>query len=183
MFVLQGNPFCLQSDYLQLVQTSLHTLQYFDGNKVSWPTTTAAAQPTDAALGNAAAIDNATASKAETDPSHGHPQLQLVLSQLSVPNTVPGRLPTPDAASEPSPPLYYYYLQLCTADGGSLCSFPLVLTPQDELAQWQVAQAAEPVTANKKAVKKAPAAGKGSKADGDAAPQRNAWYPEVNVVA
>ena len=111
VFVLQGNPFCLQSDYLQLVQTSLHTLQYFDGNKVSWPTTSAAAQPTDAA------IDSSAISKAETGPSHRHPKLQLVVSQLSVPNTVPGRLPSPDAANEPSPPLYYYYLQLCTADG------------------------------------------------------------------
>ena len=173
--MLQGNPFCLQSHYLQLVQASLHTLQYFDGNKVSWPISPAAAQPTDAA------IDSSAASKAETGPSHGRPQLQLVLSQLSVPNTVPGRLPTPDAANEPSPPLYFYYLQLCTADGGPLCSFPVILTPQEELAQWQAAQAAEPITANKKAAKKAPAAVKGPKADSDAAQQRNAWYAEVSV--
>lgn len=57
-------------------------------------------------------------------------------------------------------------------------AFPL-LTPQEELAQWQAHQAAEPAAASKKAAKKAPA-GKGGKADPNAADQRNAWYPEVN---
>ena len=153
---------------------SLHALQYFDGNKVSWPTCLPTAQS------SRAAIDSTAAGRAEAISAPGHPKLQLVLSQLSVPNTVPGRLPSPDAANEPCPPLYFYYLQLCTADGGSLCSFPVLLTPQDELAQWQATQAAEPMTANKKAAKKAPAAAKGSKADVDATQQRNAWYPEAS---
>ena len=53
------------------------------------------------------------------------------MSQLVVHNTVLGRLPAPDAAIEPVPPLYYYYLQLRTADGSQLCSFPVILTPQE----------------------------------------------------
>lgn len=113
-----------------------------------------------------------------TDATSVGLQLQICFSQLSVQNTVPGRLPAPDAANEPVPPLYHYYLQLRTADGSLLCSFPIVLTPQEELAQWQAQQAAEPAAASKKAAKKVPA-GKGGKADANAADQRNAWYPEV----
>jgi len=64
-------------------------------------------------------------------------------------------------------------------DGSLLCSFPIVLSPQEELAQWQAHQAAEPAAASKKAAKKAPA-GKGGKADANAAEQHNAWYPEVS---
>ncbi len=115
-----------------------------------------------------------------TDPTSAGLQLHICFSQLSVQNTVPGRLPAPDAASEPVPPLYYYYLQLHTADGSLLCSFPIVLSPQEELAQWQAQQAAEPAAASKKAASKKAAAGKGGKADANAADQRNAWYPEVS---
>ena len=71
--------------------------------------------------------------------------------------------------------MYYYYLQLRTVDGSLVCSFPVLLTPQEELTQWQAQQAAEPT---KKAVKKAPA-GKGGRADANTTNQRNAWYPEV----
>ncbi|DBA97538.1 TPA: hypothetical protein ACH3X1_015235 [Trebouxia sp. C0004] len=117
-----------------------------------------------------------------TDPTSAGLQLQICFSQLSVQNTVPGRLPAPDAANEPVPPLYYYYLQLRTMDGSMLCSFPTVLTPQEELAQWQAHQAAEPAAASKKAAKKGPA-GKGGKADTNAADQRNAWYPEGSMSA
>lgn len=74
--------------------------------------------------------------------------------------------------------MYYYYLQLRTVDGSLVCSFPVLLTPQEELTQWQAQQAAEPAAAGKKAVKKAPA-GKGGRADANTANQRNAWYPEV----
>ena len=102
------------------------------------------------------------------------------MSQLVVQNTVSGRLPAPDAAIEPVPPLYYYYLQLRTADGSQLCSFPVILTPQEELVQWQAQQAAEPAADKKKAAKKTPAA-KGGKAELNAAEQHNAWYQEVST--
>lgn len=74
--------------------------------------------------------------------------------------------------------MYYYYLQLRTVDGSLVCSFPVLLTPQEELTQWQAQQAAEPAAAGKKAVKKTPA-GKGGRADANTTNQRNAWYPEV----
>jgi len=170
---VQGNPFCLQPAYLAAVQQALPCLQRFDGKTVCWSKHTAAMQSTDTpAKTSSLAADS-------TDATSAGLQLQVCFSQLSVQNTVPGRLPALDAANEPVPPLYYYYLQLRTADGSLLCSFPIVLSPQEELAQWQAHQAAEPAAASKKAAKKAPA-GKGGKADANAADQRNAWYPEVN---
>lgn len=168
--VLQGNPFCLQPAYLTAIQQALPCLQRFDGKTVCWSNQTAAMQSTDTPASFAAD---------STDPTSAGLQLQICFSQLSVQNTVPGRLPAPDAASEPVPPLYYYYLQLRKADGSLLSSFPIVLSPQEELAQWQAQQAAEPAAASKKAAKKAPA-GKGGKGDANAADQRNAWYPEVS---
>ena len=170
---VQGNPFCLQSAYPAAVQQALPCLQRFDGKTVCWSKPTAAMQSTD----TLAKISSLAADS--TDPTSAGLQLQICFSQLSVQNTVPGRLPAPDAANEPVPPLYFYYLQLRTADGSLLCSFPIVLSPQEELAQWQAQQAAEPAAASKKVAKKAPA-GKGGKADANAADQRNAWYPEVS---
>ena len=170
---LQGNPFCLQPAYLAAVQQALPCLQRFDGRTVCWSEMAAAMQCT-----NSPANTSSLAADS-TDPTSVGLQLQICFSQLSVQDTVPGRLPAPDAANEPAPPLYYYYLQLRLADGSLLCSFPMVLSPQEELAQWQAHQAAEPAAASKKATKKAPA-GKGGKADANAADQRNAWYPEVN---
>jgi len=165
---LQGNPFCLQPAYLTAVQLALPCLQRFDGKTICWSKPAAAMQSA-----------NSPANTSSFAADSAGLQLQICFSQLSVQNTVPGRLPAPDVANEPVPPLYYYYLQLRTADGSLLCSFPILLTPQEELAQWQAHQAAEPAAASKKAAKKAPA-GKGGKADANAADQRNAWYPEVN---
>jgi len=170
---VQGNPFCLQSAYPAAVQQALPCLQRFDGKTVCWSNQTAAMRSTDTpAKTSSLAADS-------TDPTSAGLQLQICFSQLSVQNTVPGRLPAPDAANEPVPPLYFYHFQLRTADGSLLCSFPIVLSPQEELAQWQAQQAAEPAAASKKVAKKAPA-GKGGKADANAAHQRNAWYPEVS---
>jgi len=173
--VLQGNPFCLQPSYLSAVQQGLPSLQFFDGKKVSWPGTATAAQLADTA---AAKESSPAADSTIAAPADSQQQLHISMNELSVENTVPGRLPPPDAASEPAPPMYYYYLQLRTADSSLLCSFPVVLTPQEELTRWQAQQAAEPAAAGKKAAKKAPAA-KGGKAAADAAEQRNAWYQEV----
>ncbi|KAL0054690.1 hypothetical protein WJX82_001056 [Trebouxia sp. C0006] len=173
---LKGNPFCLQPAYLAVVQQALPCLQRFDGKTVCWSKPTAAMQSTD----TLAKISSLAADS--TDPTSAGLQLQICFSQLSVQNTAPGRLAAPDAANEPIPPLYYYYLQLRTVDGSLLCSFPIVLSPQEELAQWQAHQAAEPAAASKKAAKKAPA-GKGGKADANAAEQHNAWYPEGSMSA
>ncbi|DBA88156.1 TPA: Leucine-rich repeat-containing protein 43 [Trebouxia sp. C0005] len=173
---LKGNPFCLQPAYLAAVQQALPCLQRFDGKTTCWSKSAASMQSIDTpAKTSSFAADS-------TDATSVGLQLQICFSQLSVQNTVPGRLPAPDAANEPVPPLYHYYLQLRTADGSLLCSFPIVLTPQEELAQWQAQQAAEPAAASKKAAKKVPA-GKGGKADANAADQRNAWYPEGSMSA
>ncbi len=170
---LQGNPFCLQPAYLAAVQQALPCLQRFDGKAICWSKPAAAMQSTHSPANTSSVAAHST------DPTSAGLQLQICFSQLSVQSTVAGRLPTPDAANEPVPPLYYYHLQLRTMDGSLLCSFPILLTPQEELAQWQAHQAAEPAAASKKAAKKAPA-GKGGKADANAADQRNAWYPEVS---
>ena len=181
MYVLQGNPFCLQPNYHHKVQTALPCLKYFDGNQVSWPSADNTLQPCSTSGINADSL--ADEAKVSVPPS-AELHLQIAFRQLSVQKAVSGRLPTPETASEPCPPLYHYYVQLRTVDGSSLCSFPVILTPQDELADWQAKQAAEPMAASKKAAKKAPAAAaKGSEADADAAHQRNAWYPEVILLA
>ena len=89
--------------------------------------------------------------------------LHICFTQLSVQNTTPGRLPAPDAlASEPAPPVCWYYLQLHTAQGGLVCSFPAILKPQEEVLQWQAQQSAAPAATGKKTASKT---GKGAKAD------------------
>lgn len=173
---LQGNPFCLQPGYFKRVCQSLPLLLYFDGKRVSWTAATPAMELSDAAHTNSHAdVASPTASV------QMQPQLQVSFSQLSVANTVPGRLPGADSASEPCPPMYFYYMQLRAADGSAVCSFPTVLTPQDEVSLWQAKQSAEPAAASKKPAKKAPAAAKGARADAEIAQPCNAWYPEVSL--
>lgn len=112
---------------------------------------------------------------ADTDRVQQH--LHIGFTQLSVQNTAPGRLPAADAAAcEPAPPAYWYYLQLHTAQGSMVCSFPAMLTPQEELLQWQAQQSAAPVATGKKPGSKT---GKGSKVD--VAEQRKTWYQEVTL--
>lgn len=165
---MQGNPLCLQPSYLSAVQQALPLLQHFDGTKAS-PGPTA----------SASAGDNTSSSAAAADTDSVQQHLHICFNQLSVQNTIPGRLPAPDAAaSEPAPPVYWYYLQLHTSQGGLVCSFPAILTPEDELLQWQAQQSAVPAATGKKSASKT---GKGSKAD--AADQRKAWYQEVKLAA
>lgn len=172
---VQGNPFCLQPFYLSAVQQALPLLQHFDGTKASpSPTASASAANATSNTSSSAAVD-----KLPADTNSVQQHLHICFNQLSVQNTIPGRLPAPDAAaSEPSPPVHWYYLQLHTAQGGVVCSFPAVLTPQEELLQWQAQQSAVPAATSKKSASKT---GKGSKAD--AADQRKAWYQEVTFAA
>lgn len=168
---MQGNPFCLQPCYLSAVQHALPRLYHLDGAEAPLcPPASASADSVTTNTGSSAAVD-ATMPAADSEQQHLH----VCFSQLSVQNTTPGCLPAPDAASEPAPPVYWYYLQLHTAQGGLVCSFPVVLTPQEQLLQWQAQQsAAAPADPSKKAGSKA---GKGSKLD--VAEQRKAWYQEV----
>ena len=57
-----------------------------------------------------------------------------------------------------------------------MCSFPTVLTPQEELLQWQALQSATAI--GKKSAGKT---GKGSKAG--MADERKPWYHEVTFAA
>lgn len=172
---MQGNPFCLQPSYLSAVQHALPRLDHLDGAKApSTPPASASADGATTNTSSSAAID-ATAPAAGSVQQHLH----ICFSQLSVQNTTPGCLPAPDAASEPAPPVYWYYLQLHTAQGGLVCSFPAVLTPQEQLLQWQAQQsAAAPPAPSKKPGSKP---GKSSKLE--VAEQRKAWYQEVTPAA
>ena len=116
-----------------------------------------------------------------TTPASSQP-LHTCFSQLSVQNTLPGRLSATSPASEPAPPAYYYYLQLRTAESGTICSCPVLLTPQDELTQWQDQQTAAAAKAGKKAASKKAPACKGGKAEADATGQQNAWNQKVTAV-
>ena len=132
---------------------------------------------------SSATSPNSLAADAITNlPASSHQHLHICFSQLCVHNTGPGLWPVPCPASEAAPPAYYYYLQQRTAEGSVICSFPVVLTPQDELAQWQAQQTAEAVKAGKKAASKKAPAGKGGKGEADASEQQNAWYPQVTAV-
>ena len=155
--------------YLTRVQQVLPSLRYFDGAPVVWPSTAESVGVIAAGADSPAAV-----------PTASQAQCKVCFNQLLVHNTLPGRLS--DAVSEAAPPLYHYYLQLRTADSSLLCSFPVVLTPQEEMLQWQAQQAAEPAVVSKKAGKQ-PQTAKGSKADANAADQRNTWYQEVVHVA
>ena len=75
--------------------------------------------------------------------------------------------------------MYLYYLQLHTAQGGLVCSFPAALMPQKELAQWQAQQSAVPAATGKKAASKT---GK-APPKVDMADQCKAWYQEVTFAA
>lgn len=155
------------------MQHALPRLDHLDGAKTpSIPPGSASADGPTTNTSSSAAIEAMT-------PAAGSAQqhLHVCFSQLSVQNTTPGCLPTTDAASEPAPPVYWYYLQLHTVQGGLVCSFPAVLTPQEQLLQWQAQQsAAAPSALSKKAASKT---GKGSKLD--VAEQRKAWYQEVTL--
>ena len=154
------------------MQQALPLLQHFDGNK-AWPSPPAPAA-TSTTSSDSLAAD-------ATTPASSQPHLRICFTQLSVQNTVPGRLPATSPASEPAPPAYYCYLQLRTAEGGTICSFPVVLTPQEELTLWQEQQTAETAKAGKKAASKKAPAGKGGKAEADAAGQQNTWYQQVTA--
>ena len=171
---MQGNPFCLQPSYLSAVQQALPLLQHFDSTK-AWP------NPSVSTSADIAARNRSSPAAGDVAllPSSTQQYLHICFSQLSVQNTVPGRLPASQTAPEPMPPAYLYYLQLRTGEGGMVCSFPAVLTPQEELDQRQAQQSAAPAATGKKAASKAGSAGKGSKAD--AAEQRKAWYQEVTA--
>ena len=155
------------------MQQALPLLQHLDGSKAS-PSPTASASA-DSATSNTSSSAAGDAILSEDSP---HQRLHVCFTQLSIQNTTPGRLPAPDAASEPTPPAYLYYLQLHTAQGGLVCSFPTVLTPQEELLQWQALQSAVPAAIGKKTAGKT---GKGSKAG--MADERKPWYHEVTFAA
>ncbi|KAL3133313.1 hypothetical protein ABBQ38_007192 [Trebouxia sp. C0009 RCD-2024] len=169
----KGNPFCLQPSYLSAVQQALPLLQHFDGTK-AWP------NPLPSASADNGATNRGSPAAGDATLLAGGTQqhLHIRFSQLSVQNTSPGHLPAPQTAPEPLPPAYLYYLQLRTAEGGVVCSFPAVLTPQEELIEWQAQQSA-PAANGKKAASKTGSAGKASKAD--VAEQSKAWYQEVTI--
>lgn len=171
---MQGNPFCLQPSYLSGVQQALPLLQHFDG-------TNAWLNPLPSASANNGANNTSSPAAGDATLLAGRTQqhLHVCFSQLSVQNTSPGRLPAPQTVPEPLPPAYLYYLQLRTVEGSVVCSFPAVLTPQEELIEWQAQQGAAPAATGKKAASKTGAAGKGSKAD--AAEPSKAWYQEVTT--
>lgn len=156
------------------MQQALPLLQHFDGTK-TWLKPPASASADNAATNSSSPAAGDGPLLADGTQQHLH----ICFSQLSVQNTSPGRLPASQAASESVPLAYLYYLQLRTAEGGLVCSFPAVLTPQEELIQWQAQQSAAPAATGKKANSKTGTTGKGSKAD--AAEQRKTWYQEVTA--